>query len=136
MEQRLPVPPFTSETAKRMIQLAEDAWNSQTPENISKICSFNTEWRARTMFINGRENIDAFLGIKWKNELGYKIVNEYWAHTDNRIAIRFEYEYHNAAGQWFRAYGNENLEFDENGLMTRRFVSINDLSIKETERRL
>ena len=119
-----------------MIQLAEDAWNSQDPENIFHICSENTEWRARNVFINGRESIPAFLAIKWKNELGYRIVNEYWAHTDNRIAVRFEYEYHNAAGQWFRAYGNENLEFDENGLMTRRYVSINDLPIKETERRL
>ena len=136
MEQRLPLPPFTTETAKQMIQHAEDAWNSQDPEKISKICSINTEWRARTMFLNGREKIEPFLAIKWKNELGYRIVNEYWAHTDNRIAIRFEYEYHNAAGQWFRAYGNENLEFDDNGLMTRRYVSINDLPIDEAERKL
>jgi nuclear transport factor 2 (NTF2) superfamily protein len=136
MEQRLPLPPFTQETAKLMVQLTEDIWNSQDPDKISKACSINTEWRARTMFINGRENIAPFLAIKWKNELGYRIENKYWAHSDNRIAICFEYEYHNAAGQWFRAYGNENLEFDENGLMTRRYVSINDLPIKETERRL
>ena len=136
MEQRIPIPPFTLETAKEMIQLAEDAWNNQDPEKISKAYSVNTEWRARNVFVNGRENIVPFLAIKWKNELGYKIVNEYWAHTDNRIAVRFEYEYHNASGQWFRAYGNENLEFDENGLMTRRYVSINDLPIEETERKL
>lgn len=119
-----------------MIQFTEDAWNSQDPDRISKLCSIDTEWRARTVFINGRENIAAFLAIKWKNELGYKITNKYWAHTDNRIAICFEYEYHNAAGQWFRAYGNENLEFDDDGLMARRYVSINDLQIKETERGL
>ena len=119
-----------------MVQLTEDAWNSQDPEKITQICSLNTEWRARTAFINGRENITPFLGIKWKNELGYKIRNEYWAHTGNKIAIRFEYEYHNAEGQWFRAYGNENLEFDGDGLMARRYVSINDLSIKATERKL
>jgi len=136
MEPRLPVPPFTLETAKQMVQIAEDAWNSQDPEKISKAFSIDTEWRARAVFVNGRENIVPFLGIKWKNELDYKLVNEYWAHTDNRIAVRFEYEYRNAAGQWFRAYGNENLEFDENGLMTKRYVSINDLPIKETERRL
>jgi len=136
MKQALPLPPFTAETAKQMVQLTQDDWNSQDPEKIAKAYSINTEWRARNVFVNGRENIIAFLAIKWKNELRYKIVNEYWAHTDNRIAVRFEYEYHNASGQWFRAYGNENLEFDENGLMTRRYVSINDLPIKETERKL
>ena len=93
-------------------------------------------WRARTVFLHGRENIVPFLTIKWKNELNYKIVNEYWAHTDNRIAVRFEYEYRNLKGEWFRAYGNENLEFDENGLMTKRYVSINDLPIDEAERKL
>jgi len=136
MEQGLPIPPFTQETAKLMIQLTEDAWNSQDPDRVAKLCSIETEWRARTVFINGRENIAAFLAIKWKNELGYKIVNKYWAHTENRIAICFEYEYHNAAGQWFRAYGNENLEFDNDGLMARRYVSINDLPIKESEKGL
>lgn len=119
-----------------MVQLTEDAWNSQDPEEISKAYSINTEWRARNVFVTGRENIVPFLAIKWKNELAYKIANEYWAHTDNRIAIRFEYEYHNASGQWFRAYGNENLEFDVNGLITRRYVSINDLPIEEADRTL
>jgi len=136
MEKRLPLPPFTQETAKQMIQITEDAWNSQDPVRISKAYSVDTEWRARTVFVKGRENIVAFLNIKWKNELGYKIVNEYWAHTDDRIAVRFEYEYHNAAGQWFRAYGNENLEFNESGLITKRYVSINDLPITESERKL
>jgi len=136
MEKRLPLPPFTQETAKQMIQITEDAWNSQDPVRISKAYSVDTEWRARTVFVKGRENIVAFLAIKWKNELGYKIVNEYWAHTDDRIAVRFEYEYHNAAGQWFRAYGNENLEFNESGLITKRYVSINDLPITESERKL
>jgi len=136
MEKRLPLPPFTQETAKQMIQITEDAWNSQDPVRISKAYSVDTEWRARTVFVKGRENIVAFLAIKWKNELGYKIVNEYWAHTDDRIAVRFEYEYHNAAGQWFRAYGNENLEFDASGLITKRYVSINDLPITGSERKL
>jgi len=136
MEQRPSFPPFTAETAKQMVQLTEDAWNSQDPEKISKGYSINTEWRARNVFVTGRENIVPFLAIKWRNELAYKIVNEYWAHTDNRIAIRFEYEYHNVSGQWFRAYGNENLEFDVNGLITRRYVSINDLPIEETDRTL
>jgi len=136
MEQRPSFLPFTSETAKQMVQLTEDAWNSQDPEKISKAYSINTEWRARNVFVTGRENIVPFLAIKWKNELAYKIVNEYWAHTDNRIAIRFEYEYHNASGQWFKAYGNENLEFDVNGLITRRYVSINDLPIEERDRAL
>jgi nuclear transport factor 2 (NTF2) superfamily protein len=136
MDQKLPVPPFTQETAKQMIQLVEDIWNSQDPEKVANACSIDTEWRARTVFVSGRENIAPFLAIKWKNELGYKIVNEYWAHTENKVAIRFEYEYHNAAGEWFRAYGNEDLAFDEHGLMTRRYVSINDLPIAASERKL
>jgi nuclear transport factor 2 (NTF2) superfamily protein len=136
MEQRLPLPPFTLESALQKIQLAEDAWNSQDPERVSKGYTVNSEWRNRNLFINGREEIVRFLTEKWKRELDYKLVKEYWAHTVNRIAVRFEYEYHNAEGQWFRAYGNENWEFDENGLMQRRYASINDLAIKETERRL
>jgi len=135
MEKR-PTPPFTQESAKQMVQLTQDDWNSQNPEKISKFYSPDTIWRARTVFLHGRENIVPFLTIKWKNELDYKIANEYWAHTDNRIAVRFEYEYRNLKGEWFRAYGNENLEFDENGLMTKRYVSINDLPIAETERKL
>jgi hypothetical protein len=136
MEQKYPLPPFTLESAKEKIQIAQDAWNSMDPLRVSQGYSINSEWRNRNIFLNGREAIVAFLTEKWKKELGYKLVKEYWAHTDNRIAVRFEYEYHNAVGQWFRAYGNENWEYDENGLMQRRYASINDLAIKESERRL
>ena len=136
MEQRHPLPPFTQQTAREKIQLAEDGWNSRNPERVSKAYSIDSEWRNRHLFLNGREAIVAFLTDKWEKELEYKLVKEYWAHTDNRIAVRFEYEYHNAAGEWFRAYGNENWEFDENGLMTRRYACINELPIKETERKL
>ena len=136
MEQKHPLPPFTLESAKQKVQIAEVAWNSQDPVRISKGYTINSEWRNRNVFLNGREAIVAFLTEKWKKELDYKLVKEYWAHTDNRIAVRFEYEYRNAEGEWFRAYGNENWEYDENGLMQRRFASINDLAIKESERRL
>lgn len=136
MEQKLPLPPYTLETALEKIKLAEDAWNSRDPVRVSKAYTINSEWRNRDLFINGRDEIVAFLTKKWQKELDYKLVKEYWAHTDNRIAVRFEYEYHNADGQWFRAYGNENWEFNENGLMQRRYASINDLAIKESERRL
>lgn len=136
MEKRYPLPPFTVETAKEKVQLAEDAWNSQDPERVSLAYSVDTEWRNRSTFLNGREAAREFLADKWKRELDYKLKKELWAFTDNRIAVRFEYEYHDKDGQWFRAYGNENWEFDENGLMQRRFASINDLPIEESERRL
>jgi uncharacterized protein len=136
MEQRHPLPPFTEATAKQKIQMAEDAWNTKDPERVSKAYTVNSEWRNRNVFINGREQIVSFLTDKWKKELNYKLKKEYWAHAGNRIAVRFEYEYQNTAGQWFRAYGNENWEFDENGLMAKRYASINDLAIKETERKL
>ncbi|MDN3654204.1 nuclear transport factor 2 family protein [Ferruginibacter paludis] len=136
MEQRHPLPPFTLEKARQKIQLAEDAWNSKDPVRVSKAYSVDSEWRNRNLFINGREEIVAFLSEKWNRELDYRLVKEYWAHTDNRIAVRFEYEYHNDEGQWFRAYGNENWEFDENGLMTRRYASINELEILESERKI
>ncbi|MDW7693732.1 nuclear transport factor 2 family protein [Flammeovirgaceae bacterium SG7u.111] len=136
MEKKYPLPPFTLETAKEKIQLAEDAWNSQNPEKVSLAYTPNSEWRNRSTFINGREEIVKFLSGKWKKELNYKLKKEYWAHTENRIAVRFEYEYRNKEGQWFRAYGNENWEFDENGLMEKRFASINDLPITEQERHL
>jgi nuclear transport factor 2 (NTF2) superfamily protein len=135
MEQKFPLPPFTLETAKQKIQMAEDAWNSKDAVKISKAYSINTEWRNRDQFINGRDEIQAFLTGKWENELEYHLKKEYWSHTDNRIAVRFEYEYRNNAGQWFRAYGNENWEFDKNGLMDKRFASINDLAIEESERK-
>lgn len=136
MEQKLPLPPFTLETAIQKIQMAEDAWNSQDPERVSKAYTVDSEWRNRDQFINGREEIVSFLTQKWKKELHYKLKKEYWAHTENRIAVRFEYEYHTAEGNWFRAYGNENWEFDANGLMQKRFASINDIQINESERKL
>jgi nuclear transport factor 2 (NTF2) superfamily protein len=136
MEQRLPLPPFTEETAKQKIQLAEDAWNSQDPVRVSKAYTIDSEWRNRHEFVNGREEIVAFLTRKWQKEKKYKLKKEYWAHTGNRIAVRFEYEYQDANGQWFRAYGNENWEFDEDGYMRKRFASINDLGIEEKDRRI
>ena len=136
MEQKHPLPPFTLETAKQKVQLAEDAWNSQDPNRVSLAYTIDTEWRNRSQFINGREEVVRFLTGKWQSELSYKLKKELWAFTDNRIAVRFEYEYHNKEGQWFRAYGNENWEFDEHGLMRRRYASINDLPIREDECRL
>ncbi|RPG34717.1 MAG: nuclear transport factor 2 family protein [Muricauda sp. TMED12] len=135
-EKKFPLPPFTEATAKEKIQLAENAWNSQDPVKISMAYSMDSEWRNRSTFVNGREDIQKILKDKWENELEYKLKKDYWAHTENRIAVRFEYEYRNRSGQWFRAYGNENWEFDENGLMRKRFASINDLAIKEHERYL
>ena len=136
MEQRPPMPPFTEETARKKIQMAEDAWNSKDPERVARAYTPDSEWRNRIEFIHGREEIIAFLKRKWASEHDYKLRKEYWAHNGNRIAVRFEYEYRNDAGQWFRAYGNENWEFDENGLMARRFASINDAPIDEKDRRI
>lgn len=136
MDKRLPLPPFTKESAKIKIQLAEDAWNSQDPVRVSMAYTLESEWRNRSQFINGREEIQRFLTDKWKKELDYKLKKSYWAHSDNRIAVRFEYEYRDLTGQWYRAYGNENWEFDHNGLMQKRYASINDLPIEEQERRL
>ena len=135
-EKKFPLPPFNLETALQKVQLAEDAWNSKDPERVSKAYTIDTEWRNRTEFINGREEVIAFLERKWENEKHYKLKKELWGFRENRIAVRFEYEYQNNNGQWFRAYGNENWEFDENGLMQKRFASINDLEIKEEERYL
>lgn len=136
MEKKYPLPPFTEETAKQKIQAAEDGWNSKNPEKISMAYTVDTEWRNRSEFINGRQAVQEFLTGKWDKELDYKLQKTYWAHAGNRIAVRFEYEYHDAAGQWYRAYGNENWEFNENGLMAKRFASINDLPIEESDRRL
>lgn len=135
MEPRPPVPPFTEETARQKIQLAEDAWNSKDPERVAKAYTPDSEWRNRNEFINGREAIVAFLKRKWAKELDYKLKKDYWAHGDNRIAVRFEYEWHDAEGNWFRSYGNENWEFDAIGYMRKRFASINDLPIKEADRK-
>ena len=136
MEQKHPLPPFTLETAKQKIQMAEDAWNSQNPEKVSLAYTVHSEWRNRNTFIKGREEIVSFLAEKWQNELDYKLKKEYWIHSENRIAVRFEYEYKNKNGKWFRAYGNENWEFDKNGLMDKRYASINDLEIQEIDRQL
>jgi nuclear transport factor 2 (NTF2) superfamily protein len=136
MEQKLPLQPFTFETATQKVQLAEDAWNSQDPNRIALAYTIDTEWRNRSAFVNGRDEVITFLTKKWEVELDYKLKKELWAFTENRIAVRFEYEYHDHAGQWFRAYGNENWEFNEQGLMQKRFASINDLVINENERRL
>ncbi len=136
MEQKKPLPPFNLETATQKVQMAENAWNTKDPEKISLAYSIDSEWRNRTDFINGRGEIKAFLKNKWNNELEYKLKKELWGFRNNRIAVRFEYEFKDKKGNWFRAYGNENWEFDENGLMTKRFASINDLPIKESERRL
>lgn len=136
MMQLHPLPPFNEETAIQKIQKAEDAWNSKDPIQISKAYTVDTEWRNRNQFINGRKEVQDFLADKWKNEFDYKLKKQLWTFNDNRIAVRFEYEYRDINGQWYRAYGNENWEFDENGLMKKRFASINDLKIKETERTL
>lgn len=133
--QRPSLPPFTAETAKQKIQMAEDAWNSKDPDRVSKAYTIDSEWRNRHLFIHGREEIKQFLIKKWETEIDYRLKKEYWAHTDNRIAVRFEYEYRNHSGQWYRAYGNENWEFDENGYMAKRFASINDLPISEADRK-
>ena len=136
MEQKHPLPPFTRETALFKVQMAEDAWNTQNPEKVSLAYTIDTEWRNRSEFLNGRQQVVEFLTRKWQKEFSYKLKKELWAFTDNRIAVRFEYEYRDASGQWYRAYGNENWEFDENGLMQKRYASINDLPIQESDRRL
>lgn len=136
MTQKLPLPPFNFETATQKVQMAEDAWNTKDPEKVSLAYTIDTEWRNRDLFINGREEARQFLTAKWEKELDYKLKKELWAYTDNKIAVRFEYEWHDNNGQWFRSYGNENWEFDENGFMKKRFASINDLAINESERRL
>ncbi len=135
MEQKHPLPPFTEETSKEKNQLAENAWNNKNPEKIAMAYSIDSEWRNRDQFIHGRKEIIEFLKDKWTQELDYQLKKEYWSHTENRIAVRFEYEYHDPNGNWFRAYGNENWEFDENGLMKKRFASINDLVIEEQDRK-
>ncbi len=135
MEQKHPLPPFTETTAKQKVQLAEDAWNSKDYIKVSKAYTIDSEWRNRDLFINGREEIQEFLKDKWTNERNYKLKKELWAYTDNKIAVRFEYEYQKN-GQWYRAYGNENWEFDKNGLMKKRYASINDIQIKESEKKL
>lgn len=133
---KLLVPPFTPETALQKVQAAEDAWNTKDPELVSMAYTIDTEWRNRTESINGREEVKAFLKRKWAKELDYKLKKQLWGFRENRIAVRFEYEWHDDSGNWFRSYGNELWEFDENGYMRKRFASINDLPIREFERKL
>jgi nuclear transport factor 2 (NTF2) superfamily protein len=135
METKPPLPPFTLETAKQKVQAAEDAWNTRDPERVSLAYTVDSEWRNRTEFFSGREAIKAFLQHKWQKEQDYRLKKELWCFMDNKIAVRFEYEWHDQAGQWFRAYGNENWEFADSGLMQRRYASINELAITASERR-
>lgn len=136
MEQKPPLPPFTMETALKKVQLAENAWNSRDPEKVCLAYTIDTEWRNRAEFINGREEVKAFLTLKWEKELDYKLKKELWGFRENRMAVRFEYEWRDQTGQWFRSYGNELWEFDENGLMRKRYASINDLEICPEDRTL
>ncbi|MBD2395895.1 nuclear transport factor 2 family protein [Cyanobacterium aponinum FACHB-4101] len=135
MESKPPFPPFTLETAQQKVQMAEDAWNTRDPEKVVLAYTIDSQWRNRSEFLSGREEIKAFLYRKWAKELDYRLRKELWAFTDNRIAVRFEYEWHDESNQWYRSYGNEMWEFAENGLMQNRFASINDVLIKESERK-
>jgi hypothetical protein len=135
MATRPPLPPFTRETAIQKVRLAEDAWNSRDPEKVSLGYTPDSRWRNRSEFVNGRAAIVAFLTRKWVKELDYRLIKELWAFTDARIAVRFAYEWHDDSGNWYRSYGNENWDFDENGLMKVRHASINDLPIKESDRK-
>ena len=134
-ETRPPIPPFTRETAIQKVRMAEDGWNSRDPQRVSLVYTQDSQWRNRAEFPKGRAQIVEFLTRKWVKELDYRLIKELWAFRDNRIAVRFAYEWHDDAGNWFRSYGNENWQFDANGLMERRYASINDLPIKETERK-
>lgn len=134
-ETKPPLPPFTEETARVKVQLAEDAWNSRDPERVALASTEDSDWRNRAEFFQGRTAIKDFLRHKWDHELDYRLKKELWSFTGNRISVRFEYEWHDEAGQWFRAHGNEQWEFDENGLMRRREASINDVSIAEADRK-
>jgi uncharacterized protein len=133
-EVRPPLPPFTRETAIQKVRGAEDGWNSRDPQRVALAYTPQSVWRNRAEFVTGREAIVGFLARKWARELDYRLIKELWAYTENRIAVRFAYEWHDDSGNWFRSYGNENWEFDEHGLMARRFACINDLPIREADR--
>ena len=133
--QRPPLPPFTPGTAIEKVRLAEDGWNSRDPEKVALAYTIDSNWRNRAEFLRGREEIIAFLTRKWQRELDYRLIKELWSFRENRIAVRFAYEWHDDSGTWFRSYGNENWEFGEDGLMRRRLASINDAPIREAERR-
>jgi uncharacterized protein len=130
-----PLPPFAEDTAVQKVRIAEDAWNTRDPQKVSLAYSVDSRWRNRAEFVNGREAIVAFLTRKWNRELDYRLIKELFAFTGNRIAVRFAYESHDDSGQWYRSYGNENWEFNENGLMTHRYACINDLPINQSERK-
>ena len=131
---RPPLPPFTRETAVQKVRMAEDGWNGRNPEKVALAYTIDSQWRNRAEFPVGREQIIAFLSKKWAKEHEYRLIKELWAYEGNRIAVRFAYEWHNDNDEWFRSYGNENWEFDQNGLMQRRYACINDLPIKESDR--
>lgn len=135
MEFKPPFPPFTLETALQKVQMAEDAWNTKNPEKVALAYTIDSQWRNRSEFVNGREEIKVFLTRKWQKELDYRLKKELWCFTDNRIAVRFEYEWHDQSNQWYRSYGNEMWEFADNGLMQFRYASINDILIKECDRK-
>lgn len=135
MEQKPPFPPFSEETAKQKVRMAEDAWNNRDPQKVSLAYTVDSAWRNRNEFLNGREAIVTFLQRKWAKELEYRLIKELWAFSADRIAVRFAYEWHDDSGNWYRSYGNENWEFDEHGLMRRRHASINDLLINEADRK-
>ena len=135
-ETKPPVPPFTEETAGAKVKAAEDAWNTRDPEVVAKAYTQDSQWRNRDEFFTGREAIKEFLRRKWAKELDYRLMKELWAYTGNHISVRFEYEWHDVSGQWYRTHGNEHWEFDENGLMRRRDMSANDIPIDESKRRL
>jgi uncharacterized protein len=130
-----PLPPFTLETAIQKVRMAEDGWNSRDPDRVALAYTPDSQWRNRAEFPKGRSEIISFLTAKWARELDYRLIKEIWAFTDNRIAVRFAYEWHDVAGQWFRSYGNENWEFDAQGLMQKRFASINDVAIRDNDRK-
>jgi hypothetical protein len=132
---RPPLPPFTRDTATKKVRLAEDAWNTRDPEKVALAYTIDSRWRNRAEFPKGRQEIIQFLKRKWQKELDYRLIKELWAYTENRIAVRFAYEWHDDSGNWFRSYGNENWEFDDHGLMRLRYASINDLPIQESERK-
>ena len=134
-ESRPPLPPFTLETAQQKIQAAENAWNTRDPDRVALAYTVDSEWRNRNEFLKGRDDIRTFLTRKWQRELDYRLKKELWCFAENRIAVRFEYEFHDDSGQWYRSYGNENWEFAENGLMAKRYASINDMRITEAERK-
>ena len=135
MTTRPPSPPFTSESAIQKVRLAEDSWNTRDPGKVALAYAIDSRWRNRSEFVNGRDEITTFLSRKWVNELDYRLIKELWAFNENRIAVRFAYEWHDDSSHWYRSYGNENWEFNDDGLMAFRFASINDLPIQESDRK-